>query len=227
MVSRGKEQALVSETDRAHVRLAEGIGLDEQQRAVVYYTALLINVGCHSDAHEQAKWFGDDISIKAIKYDHEPRSLAMSFAGSRRGRASRPATARGPAGLDRIQREARGLDYARRGLSNKQHRPNSLVHSSPRPSPNHVEHIYLDDRWTQRCAAAGLFAMQHGLLPEEAFSQRGAQPACSSSSAASVSQQHRPVGGEQRPFDRAVVGELRGLLRLEHLQLRSANRSTG
>jgi hypothetical protein len=44
------------------LRLAEGIGLDEQQRAVVYYTALLINVGCHSDAHEQAKWFGDDIA---------------------------------------------------------------------------------------------------------------------------------------------------------------------
>jgi hypothetical protein len=29
-------------------------------RAAEYYTALLINVGCHSDAHEQAKWFGDD-----------------------------------------------------------------------------------------------------------------------------------------------------------------------
>jgi HD-GYP domain-containing protein (c-di-GMP phosphodiesterase class II) len=65
------------------LRLAEGIGLDEQQRAVVYYTALLINVGCHSDAHEQAKWFGDDIALKSIKYDHEPRSLRMSAAGMR------------------------------------------------------------------------------------------------------------------------------------------------
>ena len=46
------------------LRLAEGIGLDEEQRAVVYYTALLVNVGCHSDAHEQAKWFGDDIALK-------------------------------------------------------------------------------------------------------------------------------------------------------------------
>ena len=54
------------------LRLAEGMGLDEEQRAVVYYTALLINVGCHSDAHEQAKWFGDDIALKSIKYDHEP-----------------------------------------------------------------------------------------------------------------------------------------------------------
>src|SRR5215208_4921312 len=40
------------------LRLAERLGLDEDERAVVYYTALLINVGCHTDAHEQAKWFG-------------------------------------------------------------------------------------------------------------------------------------------------------------------------
>jgi HD-GYP domain-containing protein (c-di-GMP phosphodiesterase class II) len=63
------------------VRLAEGMGLDDEQRAVVYYTALLINVGCHSDAHEQAKWFGDDIALKSIKYDHEPRSLRMAATG--------------------------------------------------------------------------------------------------------------------------------------------------
>src|SRR5256886_12713673 len=65
------------------LRLAEGIGLDEEQRAVVYYTALLVNVGCHSDAHEQAKWFGDDIAVKSIKYDHEPRSLRMAATGMR------------------------------------------------------------------------------------------------------------------------------------------------
>src|SRR5215211_3534919 len=65
------------------LRLAEALGLDGEQRAVVYYTGLLINVGCHSDAHEQAKWFGDDIRLKSIKYDHEPKSLAMSFAGMR------------------------------------------------------------------------------------------------------------------------------------------------
>jgi HD-GYP domain-containing protein (c-di-GMP phosphodiesterase class II) len=65
------------------LRLAEGMGLDERQRAVVYYTALLVNVGCHTDAHEQAKWFGDDIAVKAIKYDHEPRGLRMAAAGMR------------------------------------------------------------------------------------------------------------------------------------------------
>src|SRR5436189_4609312 len=53
------------------LRLAEPLELDEQTRATVYYTALLINVACHSDVHEQAKWFGDDIDLKAAKYDHE------------------------------------------------------------------------------------------------------------------------------------------------------------
>ena len=27
-----------------------------------------VNVGCHTDAHEQVQWFGDDISFKATKY---------------------------------------------------------------------------------------------------------------------------------------------------------------
>ncbi len=65
------------------LRLAERIGLDEQGRAVVYYTALLVNVGCHSDAHEQAKWFGDDIALKSGKYDHEFGSLRGMAAGMR------------------------------------------------------------------------------------------------------------------------------------------------
>ena len=56
------------------LRLAEQLGLDEGERAAIYYTALLVNVGCHSDAYEQAKWFGDDIGLKATKYDHEPFS---------------------------------------------------------------------------------------------------------------------------------------------------------
>src|SRR5277367_78921 len=57
------------------LRLAERQGADAEVRAVVYYSALLVNVGCHTDAHEQAKWFGDDLALKAGKYDHEPRSV--------------------------------------------------------------------------------------------------------------------------------------------------------
>jgi HD-GYP domain-containing protein (c-di-GMP phosphodiesterase class II) len=65
------------------LRLAERVGVDEQRRADVYYTALLVNVGCHSDAHEQAKWFGDDIALKAGKYEHEDRSIGAAVAGLR------------------------------------------------------------------------------------------------------------------------------------------------
>jgi HD-GYP domain-containing protein (c-di-GMP phosphodiesterase class II) len=66
------------------LRLAERVGLDEQRRADVYYTALLVGVGCHSDAHEQAKWFGDDIALKSGKYDHEFHSVRGAAAGMRR-----------------------------------------------------------------------------------------------------------------------------------------------
>jgi HD-GYP domain-containing protein (c-di-GMP phosphodiesterase class II) len=57
------------------LRLGELLGFDEAERSTIYYTALLVNVGCHSDAHEQAKWFGDDIALKATKYEFEPFSM--------------------------------------------------------------------------------------------------------------------------------------------------------
>src|SRR5215813_3244799 len=63
------------------LRLSERIGLDEEQRAGVYYTALLVNVGCHTDA--QAKWFGDDIQLKSGKYDHDLSSPRAALAGMR------------------------------------------------------------------------------------------------------------------------------------------------
>ncbi len=47
------------------LRLAQRLGLDEVEREVVYYTALLAWVGCHVDDYEQAKWFGDDTVLKA------------------------------------------------------------------------------------------------------------------------------------------------------------------
>jgi HD-GYP domain-containing protein (c-di-GMP phosphodiesterase class II) len=48
------------------LRLAEQLGLDQSARQVVYYTSLMAWVGCHIDAYEQAKWFGDD---RALKHD--------------------------------------------------------------------------------------------------------------------------------------------------------------
>ena len=71
-------------------RLADRVGLDETERAGVYYTALLVNVGCHTDAHEQAKWFGDDIDLKSTKYAYEPRSFREAVGMLRRFDAGRP-----------------------------------------------------------------------------------------------------------------------------------------
>jgi HD-GYP domain-containing protein (c-di-GMP phosphodiesterase class II) len=82
------------------LRLAERIGLDESQRGVVYYTALLVNVGCHADAHEQAKWFGDDIALKAVKYRHELRGVAMTAASMRLVGAGNPPLHRFRVGLE-------------------------------------------------------------------------------------------------------------------------------
>src|SRR2546422_3572784 len=62
------------------LRMAELLDLDEQTRSDIYYTALLVNVGCHTDAHEQAKWFGDDIALKSTKYDYEFGSLRGAAA---------------------------------------------------------------------------------------------------------------------------------------------------
>ena len=133
---------LVSETDRAHVRLAEllaalslgvdlgfgqpmehvlrqclialrlaeRVGLDDDERAVVYYTALLVSVGCHTDAHEQAKWFGDDIALKAVKYDREPRSLLMATSGIRRMGAGQPPLHRFRLGLEFVISGHREVD---------------------------------------------------------------------------------------------------------------------
>jgi HD-GYP domain-containing protein (c-di-GMP phosphodiesterase class II) len=72
------------------LRLAELLGLSDEDRRTVYYTALLVNVGCHSDAHEQAKWFSDDIAMKSGKYSHETRSLSDARAMLRLFGAGQP-----------------------------------------------------------------------------------------------------------------------------------------
>src|SRR5207249_7491693 len=50
------------------LRLSELLGLDEPERRVVYYAGLLAWVGCHTDAHELAKWFGDELRFRADGY---------------------------------------------------------------------------------------------------------------------------------------------------------------
>jgi HD-GYP domain-containing protein (c-di-GMP phosphodiesterase class II) len=92
------------------LRLAEAIGLDEDGRAAVYWTALLVNIGCHTDAHEQAKWFGDDIAVKSIKYDHEQTSIRMQAASMRMLGSGHPPLHRFRLGLEFVISGHRELD---------------------------------------------------------------------------------------------------------------------
>jgi HD-GYP domain-containing protein (c-di-GMP phosphodiesterase class II) len=93
------------------LRLAERAGLEEETRASVYYTSLLVNVGCHSDAHEQAKWFGDDLDLKGDKYLYSLHGLRGAIAGlSRVGSGADGPVARMRVGLEFVTSGRRELD---------------------------------------------------------------------------------------------------------------------
>jgi DNA-binding NarL/FixJ family response regulator len=71
----------------------------------------------------------------------------------------------GPAGL--TPREVQVLRLVACGLSNKEIAERLVI--APKTTGNHIEYIYTKIGTSNR-AAASMFAMQHGLLPEEGFS---------------------------------------------------------
>lgn len=81
------------------MRIADAVGLDEDERIATYYTSLLDSVYCHADAHEQAQWFGDDIGLKADSYEADTESFRALLLALRRLGA-------GDAGLARARRIA-------------------------------------------------------------------------------------------------------------------------
>src|SRR4029079_12270146 len=77
------------------LRLAERLGLDEAARAVWYYVGLIAWVGCHIDAYEQAKWFGDDLALKADAHHVDmvglpAKAFVVSHIGAGRGLGREP-----------------------------------------------------------------------------------------------------------------------------------------
>ena len=94
----------------------------------------------------------------------------LEAAGHRRPRR-REALA-GPAAL--TAREVEVLVLLARGLSNKQIAERLVI--TPKTAGNHVEHIYAKIDASSRAAAA-MFAVQHGLLPEEKMRQSPHAPA--------------------------------------------------
>src|SRR5215213_3120643 len=90
------------------LRLADRLGLNEASRVVLYYSGLLAWVGCHTDAYEQAKWFGDDIAVKADGFlvDETGPAFLLSHLGAGKPLLER---ARAYASAGRPSRCARGL----------------------------------------------------------------------------------------------------------------------
>lgn len=84
------------------LRLAERVGLDDVERGVVYYSGLLAWVGCHTDAYEQAKWLGDDLSVKSdthYEYDFGKAGPAAAFLLKHIGGAGSPLLQRARIGM--------------------------------------------------------------------------------------------------------------------------------
>jgi DNA-binding NarL/FixJ family response regulator len=97
--------------------------------------------------------------VKGGRLDADAVEAVLGAAGHRVSRRRE-----GPAGL--TVREVEVLRLLTRGLSNKEI-ANRLV-ISPKTAGNHIEHIYSKIDASTR-AQASLFAMQHGLLPEDRF----------------------------------------------------------
>jgi DNA-binding CsgD family transcriptional regulator len=97
--------------------------------------------------------------VRAGRLDVDAAEAVLGAAGHRVARRRE-----GPAGL--TPREVEVLRLLTRGLSNKEIAARLTI--SPKTVGNHTEHIYAKIKAPTR-AAAGLFAMQHGLLPEEEF----------------------------------------------------------
>jgi HD-GYP domain-containing protein (c-di-GMP phosphodiesterase class II) len=81
------------------LRIGERLGLDQDQRGSLYYLGLLAWVGCHVDAYEQAKWFGDDIRMKGdIRHTDFAGAERLRFMATHVG-AERPALDRARTGV--------------------------------------------------------------------------------------------------------------------------------
>ena len=95
--------------------------------------------------------------VKSGRVDADAVDALLGAAGQRV-----PRRREGPSGL--TPREVEVLRLLARGLSNNEIAARLVI--SPKTVRNHVEHIYLKIDASSRAAAA-LFAVRHGLLPDE------------------------------------------------------------
>lgn len=81
------------------LRLGELLGFDQAARAGLYHSSLVVWVGCHIDAYEQAKWFGDDLALKGdFRLIDATGTAPLKYMASHLG-AGRPLLARARMGV--------------------------------------------------------------------------------------------------------------------------------
>jgi HD-GYP domain-containing protein (c-di-GMP phosphodiesterase class II) len=86
----GLSQEHVLRQCRIALGLAERLGVDEADRAAVYYVAMLAWVGCTADSHELAAQFGDEIAFRADAHHVDLAGLPMMGFMLRRVGTGRP-----------------------------------------------------------------------------------------------------------------------------------------
>ena len=103
------------------LRLGEQLGLAESERGVVYYSGLLAWVGCHTDAYEQAKWLGNDITQKSDAHYHH------DLGGSGRRCRSCSSTRRIAAGSSEPHRPKSGSNIEMIWIRESTHDPRGRI----------------------------------------------------------------------------------------------------
>ncbi len=135
--------------------LADRLDLDAGQRECVYYTNLVLWIGCHADSHEFSRWFGDDLAMRRDSYSLDWAGLPYLLYLVRRTGSDRPPYER-----------ARLLLTL---LVTPRSRMAALIHSHCLSAGLMAEHIGLDDcvRDAVQCSferwdGSGLPSGRHG-----------------------------------------------------------------
>ncbi len=117
---------------RIAAMLADRLDLDADQRQCVYYTNLVLWIGCHADSHEFSRWFGDDLAMRRDSYELDWTGLPyLRYLVSRTG-SDRPPS-------ERARLLLTLLVTPRRRMS-------ALIHSHCLSAGLLAEHIGLDAR---------------------------------------------------------------------------------
>ena len=85
----GLPQEHVLRQCRIALGLAERVGVDDAERAAVYYVAMLAWVGCTADSYELAAQFGDEIAFRADAITPTSRACRGGGRGVGGGRGGR------------------------------------------------------------------------------------------------------------------------------------------